>query len=80
MPHGARLYLQVLVAGNIVRQLATPYVIGVVATGKQHLAIISAIAEASVNVGLSIWLVRRYGAIGVAVGTVVGAWSASACM
>jgi O-antigen/teichoic acid export membrane protein len=67
------LYLQLLVVGNIVRQLATPYVIGVVATGKQHLATISAIAEASVNVSLSIWLVQRYGAVGVAVGTLVGA-------
>lgn len=66
------LYLQLLVIGNIVRQLASPYVIAVVATGKQHLASISAVAEASVNVGLSIWLVQRYGAIGVAVGTVVG--------
>jgi len=67
------VYLQLLVVGNIVRQLASPYVIGVVATGKQHLATIAAIAEASVNLGLSIWLVQRYGAIGVAVGTVVGA-------
>jgi O-antigen/teichoic acid export membrane protein len=74
-PYAARsaLYLQVLVVGNCIRQLAFPYVIGVVATGKQHLATISAIAEASVNIGLSIWLVQKFGAIGVAVGTLVGA-------
>jgi O-antigen/teichoic acid export membrane protein len=68
------LYLEVLVIGNVVRQLAYPYVIGVVATGKQHLASISAIAEASVNVVLSIWLVQEFGAIGVAIGTLVGAF------
>jgi len=74
-PYAARsaVYLQVLVVGNCIRQLAFPYVIGVVATGKQHLATISAIAEASVNVALSIWLVQKFGAIGVAVGTLVGA-------
>jgi O-antigen/teichoic acid export membrane protein len=68
------LYLQVLVIGNVIRQLACPYVIAVVATGKQHLATISAVAEASVNIGLSIWLVQRIGAVGVAVGTLVGAF------
>jgi O-antigen/teichoic acid export membrane protein len=67
-------YLEVLVMGNVVRQLAYPYVIGVVATGKQHLASISAIAESSVNVLLSIWLVQKFGAIGVAIGTLVGAF------
>ncbi len=68
------LYLAVLVIGNIIRQLALPYVITVVATGKQHLATISAIAEASVNIALSIWLVQKMGAIGVAIGTLVGAF------
>jgi O-antigen/teichoic acid export membrane protein len=74
-PYAARsaLYLEVLVIGNCIRQLAFPYVIAVVATGKQHLATTSAIAEAAVNIGLSIWLVQRFGAIGVAVGTLVGA-------
>ncbi len=67
------IYLQVLVIGNIIRQLAYPYVIAVVATGQQHLATISAIAEASVNIILSIVLVQRFGAIGVALGTLVGA-------
>jgi O-antigen/teichoic acid export membrane protein len=68
------LYLEVLVVGNVVRQLAYPYVIGVIATGKQHLATISAIAEALVNVVLSIWLVQKSGAIGVAIGTLAGAF------
>jgi len=67
------LYLEVLIIGNCIRQLAFPYVLGVVATGKQHLATVSAIAEASVNIILSIWLVQKFGAVGVAIGTLVGA-------
>jgi O-antigen/teichoic acid export membrane protein len=67
-------YLGVLVIGNVIRQLGFPYVIAVVATGKQHLATLSAIAEATVNIILSIWLVQKFGAIGVAIGTLVGAF------
>jgi O-antigen/teichoic acid export membrane protein len=68
------LYLEVLVLGNVVRLLAFPYILVVVATGRQHLATIGAIAEACVNIVLSIWLVQRIGAVGVAVGTLVGAF------
>ena len=68
------LYLGVLVLGNVVRQFAYPYILVVVATGKQHLATIAAVAEATVNIVLSIWLVQRIGAVGVAIGTVVGAF------
>ena len=67
-------YLQVLVLGNVVRQLVSPYILAVVATGRQHLATIAAVAEATVNILLSIWLVQRIGAVGVAVGTLVGAF------
>lgn len=74
-PYAARcaLYLQVLVVGNVIRQLALPYVLAVVATGKQHLATVAAVAEASVNICLSIFLVQKIGAIGVAIGTLAGA-------
>lgn len=68
------LYLEVLVLCNIVRQLALPYILVVVATGKQHLATIGGIVEACVNVALSIWLVQRIGAVGVAIGTFAGAF------
>jgi O-antigen/teichoic acid export membrane protein len=68
------LYLEVLVLGNVVRQLVLPYILVVVATGKQHLATIAAISEACVNIVLSIWLVQRIGAVGVAIGTLVGAF------
>ena len=68
------LYLEVLVLGNVVRQLVLPYILIVVATGKQHLATVAAIAEACVNIVLSIWLVQKIGAVGVAIGTLVGAF------
>ena len=51
-----------------------PYILVVVATGKQHLATIGGIVEACVNIVLSIWLVQRIGAVGVAVGTLAGAF------
>jgi O-antigen/teichoic acid export membrane protein len=67
-------FLLVLVLGNSVRQLLLPYILMVVATGKQHLATIAAINEACVNLVVSIWLVQKIGAVGVAVGTLVGAF------
>lgn len=68
------LFLQLLVLGNSIRQLGYPYSLVVVATGKQHLATIAAVAEAIVNVSVSIYLVQRIGAAGVAIGTIVGAF------
>lgn len=67
-------FFQVLVLGNLVRQLGCPYSIIVIATGQQHLATIAAVAEALVNLVASVWLVRRIGAIGVAYGTLIGAF------
>jgi O-antigen/teichoic acid export membrane protein len=67
-------YLEVLVLGNVVRQLTYPYALVVIATGKQHLATIAAITEAVVNVAVSIVLVQRIGAVGVAIGTFVGSF------
>lgn len=68
------LFLQVLVLGNVIRQLANPYALVLLATGQQHLATVAAVAEASVNLSLSIFLVQRFGAVGVAIGTLVGAF------
>ena len=68
------LYLEILVISNVVRQLTCPYVLVVVATGSQHLATISAIAEAAVNIIVSVLLVTRIGAGGVAIGTLIGAF------
>jgi O-antigen/teichoic acid export membrane protein len=68
------LYLEILVLGNIIRQLTYPYALIVAATGRQHLATIAAIGEAVVNVVVSVLLVKRIGAAGVAVGTLIGAF------
>jgi O-antigen/teichoic acid export membrane protein len=68
------VFLQVLVVGNAIRQLGFPYSLAVVATGKQHLATIAGVGEALVNICMSIFLVQRIGAVGVAIGTVIGAF------
>ena len=68
------VFLQVLVVGNAIRQLGFPYSVAVLATGKQHLATIAGVAEAVVNVSVSMYLVQHIGAVGVAIGTVVGAF------
>jgi O-antigen/teichoic acid export membrane protein len=68
------LFLQVLILGNVIRQLGYPYSLAVIATGKQHLATIAGIAEAVVNLCVSLYLVKKVGAVGVAIGTVVGAF------
>ncbi len=68
------LYLEILVMGNVVRQIGLPYAIFTVATGKQRYATIAPVIEAVLNIVLSIVLARRYGAIGVAVGTLIAAF------
>jgi O-antigen/teichoic acid export membrane protein len=74
-PHTAPI-LQVLVAANIVRLIGLPYATLVVGTNQQHLAILAMrapITEGIVNLLVSIWAGRMFGAIGVAIGTLVGA-------
>lgn len=66
-------FLQILILGNVIRQLGYPYSVAVIATGKQHLATIAAVSEAIINLLVSVILVKRIGAAGVAIGTVVGA-------
>jgi O-antigen/teichoic acid export membrane protein len=65
-------FLEVLALGNAVRQLGYPYALVVLATGKQHLATLAGLLEATANVTLSIFLVHKIGAVGVAIGTLVG--------
>jgi len=71
--HSVR-YLQVLVLATMLRNLCLPYVTMVVATGKQRVATAAAISEAIVNLGSSIYLARSFGAVGVAMGTLLGAF------
>ncbi len=65
-------YLRILVLANIVRSVCQPYATMLAATGKQGAATVTAISEAVVNLGSSIYLASRFGAIGVAYGTLLG--------
>jgi O-antigen/teichoic acid export membrane protein len=66
-------YLRILVFANIIRNLCAPYATMIIATDMQSAAITAAVSEAVVNLGSSIYLANRFGAIGVALGTVIGA-------
>jgi O-antigen/teichoic acid export membrane protein len=65
--------LRVLLLANVVRQLCAPYSTMVVATARQGVATVSAVGEGVVNLAASILLAQRYGAMGVALGTAIGA-------
>ncbi len=65
-------YLQILVLANIIRNLCAPYATMIVASGKQGPATVAAVGEAAVNLGASIYLASRLGAVGVALGTLLG--------
>jgi O-antigen/teichoic acid export membrane protein len=65
-------YLRILVFANVIRNLCLPYATMICATGRQAAATASAVSEGAVNLGSSIYLASRFGAIGVALGTVLG--------
>jgi len=65
-------YLRILVLANATRSLCAPYAAMIAATGSQGAATVAAVSEAVVNVSSSLYLASRYGAIGVAFGTVLG--------
>ncbi|MHB1744720.1 MAG: MATE family efflux transporter, partial [Acidobacteriaceae bacterium] len=66
------LLLEILAIANMVRLCMLPYFSIVAGNGLQRYAWIAAIGEAVVNFGLSIALASRFGAVGVALGTLVG--------
>jgi O-antigen/teichoic acid export membrane protein len=66
-------FLRILVVANIIRNLCSPYATMVVATSRQRVATASALTEGIVNLVSSIWLARHIGALGVALGTLLGA-------
>ena len=66
-------YLRILVTANVVRNLCAPYAMMVTATASQKSVIAAAVCEAVVNLGSSVYLAWRFGAIGVAIGTLLGA-------
>jgi len=67
-------YLRILIIANVIRNLCAPYATMISGTGKQGAAIVTAAAEALVNLSSSVYLASRYGAIGVALGTLLGAF------
>lgn len=67
-------YLRILVIANVIRNLCAPYATMISATGQQGAATATAICEAVVNLGSSIYLASRFGAIGVALGTLIGSF------
>lgn len=67
-------YLRILVLANILRNFIAPYATVITAIGKQGVATVAAVAEAVVNLGSSIYLASRFGAIGVAFGTLLGSF------
>jgi len=67
-------YLRILVFANIIRNLCAPYATMITATNRQGAATVVAICEAVVNLGSSIYFAAHYGAVGVALGTMLGAF------
>jgi O-antigen/teichoic acid export membrane protein len=66
-------FLRILIIANIIRNLCAPYATMVVATCRQWVATAAAVTEGLVNLASSIWLAQHIGALGVAVGTLLGA-------
>ncbi len=69
--HGTAI-LQVLVLANIIRLLALPYSTLLLGTGQQQKVILSPIVEGVTNLVASVVGAYFWGAIGVAVGTLIG--------
>ena len=68
---GARI-LQILVAANVIRLSAAPYVMTLVGTAQQRLVILTPLLEGFSNLLVSIAAGYVFGAVGVALGTFVG--------
>lgn len=71
--HAAGPMLVVLVGAHCLRNIAAPYSLMLLATGLHRRALLSAIIEGVANLTASILLGIQWGAIGVALGTLIGA-------
>lgn len=71
--HNAALLLQVLVAANVIRICATPYVLAMIGSGEQRRVILIPLLEGITNLVCSVVFGFYLGAIGVALGTLIGA-------
>ncbi len=66
--------LRVLITAQLIRNLFAAYATMIIATGQQRHATLSGLCEAFANLLASILLGRHFGAIGVAYGTLLGAF------
>jgi O-antigen/teichoic acid export membrane protein len=66
-------FLHILILANIIRSSCAPFSTMVLATGQQRVATASPVAEGIINLVASVWLVQHLGALGVALGTLIGA-------
>lgn len=69
--HGT-LILQVLVIANVLRLSAVPYAMALVGTGQQRLVTVTPLLEGVSNLLVSVVTGYFFGALGVAIGTLVG--------
>jgi O-antigen/teichoic acid export membrane protein len=65
-------FFGVLLAANIIRGIAYPYVNYLIGTARQRYVVITPVLEGVTNIVVGVTLCVHYGAIGVAVGTVAG--------
>jgi O-antigen/teichoic acid export membrane protein len=68
------LILQVLILANVIRLCALPYSTLLLGTGQQSKVVISPIAEGVTNLTVSVVGAYLMGAIGVAIGTLIGSF------
>jgi O-antigen/teichoic acid export membrane protein len=66
--------LRVLVLANIVRLSAVPYVVTLIGTGQQRLVVLTPLLEGLTNLSVSVFAGYYWGAMGVAIGTLCGAF------
>lgn len=67
-------FLQILVIANMVRLSAVPYVVTLIGTGEQRLVVLTPFLESMTNLSISVLAGYYWGAIGVAIGTLCGAF------
>jgi O-antigen/teichoic acid export membrane protein len=65
--------LTILLIANMVRLIGVPYAVVLIGTGQQRQVLVTPLAEGFTNLAASILLGYRFGAIGVAWGTLIGA-------
>jgi O-antigen/teichoic acid export membrane protein len=67
------IVLSILVVANVIRLIGAPYASILIGTGQQKLVTVSPLLEGGTNLFFSVILGLKYGAVGVAEGTLIGA-------